>query len=127
MAMPELPYRALPPPEPPDPEALAVHEITLRVTRLRRRVFFACLGPTALLSLVGYQALLFLQFALFQLAEFRFSAVVGFGVPLILGFRATDLALRHALRTRVPRWVDDLAAKYAVPRESLSELTAHLE
>jgi hypothetical protein len=123
--MPDLPYRTASPAIPPDPEDLAVAEVARRVARMRRIVLSMCLVPTVLSCCIGFKGALLVQFALLGFAEWRITALIGIGIPLYLGFRGADVALRLALHACVPRWVAELAAQFDVPEASLHEMTAH--
>jgi hypothetical protein len=110
----------------PDREGPAVEELERRVQRARLALVFGGLTLTFLAGALGFWLVLEAQFAMTGQAEVRITALLGFGVPILVGFRELYRRVPRIIARMVERWLPKIAAKHGVMVENLAEYTSHL-
>lgn len=110
--------------DPKDREPEAAAELRRRARSVRRRAAAAGLIAPLLGAFPGYFLVQELERRLLGGASFPvLSGLVGVGLPLFLGLRATAKLTRRSLRRWREPWLDEVAATYKVPRKDLVKYT----
>ncbi|MDI3284104.1 hypothetical protein [Polyangium sp. 15x6] len=124
----ETTYRTASPGRPhgPEAEAEAASELARRAKRLNKLVIVPCVVLGLVLGVVAYFLLRKLQLELFGRHIPWITGALGYGGPLGGSFHLAARAAAFFMARRRGPWLEDVAARYGVPVETLEDYAALL-
>jgi hypothetical protein len=107
------------------PDIKAATELGRKAARVRSIVAWPCILIGVLMGIPGYLVVREIQFRTLGMNVAYVSAFAGFLPPLAAGIFVARFVSRRLIRARAKAWVAEVAGRYGVSRELLTDITQY--